>query len=123
MTAALDLVAKHMSEDELLFNVLDLFAHFGVTTAHFRPARTNKGWRTAVQGDGKGFPDIVAVVGGRVIFRELKPEAGRLEPDQRRWRDVLLEHGQDWALWKPKQWLRGEIRAELEVLTMGGQHA
>lgn len=43
----------------------------GWTCAHFRPARTEHGWRTAVQADGAGFPDWV-LVRERVIFVELK---------------------------------------------------
>lgn len=112
-------LAQQMTEDQLLSQVLELCAWLGVTTAHFRPARTVQGWRTAVSGDGKGFPDLVLVAGGQLVFRELKSESGQLDPGQRRWRDVLQRHGQDWGLWRPSQWLDGEIRAELDALTIG----
>lgn len=34
-----------------------------------------------------------------------------------RWRDVLLDAGQDWALWRPGDW--PQIQAELKVLAKG----
>ncbi len=51
---------------------------------HFRPARTEKGWRTAVSGH-KGFPDYVAVKDGRFLLIELKSEAGKLSEEQLEW--------------------------------------
>lgn len=115
--------AMRMSEDELLRNVLELCSYLGITTAHFRPARTEHGWRTAVQGDGKGFPDLVLVGGRRLAFRELKSARGQLDADQRRWRDYLLDAGQDWALWRPAEWSSGAIPAELKALSKGEVHA
>jgi len=68
--------------------------------AHFRPARTTHGWRTAVQGDGNGFPDAVMVhpAAGLVWWVEFKMRGGRLDPEQRRWRDDLGAAGQTWRL-------------------------
>lgn len=68
--------------------------------AHFRPGQTRHGWRTAVQGDGGGFPDIVMVhaPAGLVWWVELKMKGGRLDVEQRRWRDDLRAAGQDWRL-------------------------
>jgi hypothetical protein len=47
---------------------------YGWRCAHFRPARTRHGWRTAVAADGAGFPDLVLIHPGRreIIARELK---------------------------------------------------
>lgn len=60
----------------------------GWLCAHFRPARTATGWRTAIQGD-PGFPDLVLVRPPRVLFVELKSEKGRMSPDQVRWSEGL----------------------------------
>ncbi len=53
--------------------------------AHFRPARTATGWRTAVSGDGKGFLDLICLRGSQLRVLELKAEAGKLTPDQKAW--------------------------------------
>lgn len=74
----------------------------GWRIAHFRPAQTAHGYRTPVQADGKGFPDLVLVRPPLVIFAELKSESGRLEPDQKLWRDALQGcSGVEWFVWKP----------------------
>jgi len=52
--------------------------------AHFRPAQTRHGWRTPVQADGKGFPDLV-LVRDRVIFAELKRDRANPNADQWAW--------------------------------------
>lgn len=109
-----------MTEDQLLRNILQLAGYLHVATAHFRPARTERGWRTPVQGDGKGFPDLV-LVRNRVLYREVKSTTGRLEPAQIRWRDVLLAAGQDWAVWRPEDWTSGRIEHELKALHAGAQ--
>ncbi len=41
--------------------VEDVLQRFNWTVAHFRPAKTEKGWRTAVSCQGKGYPDYNAV--------------------------------------------------------------
>lgn len=115
-TATVARVARAMSEADLLANVLDRARWLGVAAAHFRPARTKAGWRTAVAGDGKGFPDLVLVGPGGVLYRELKAEAGRLEPAQKRWRDALQAAGADWAVWRPSDLLAGRVDAELKTI-------
>lgn len=105
-----------MREDELVRNIIEAAGYHGVMVAHFRPAWTGRGWRTPVQGHGKGFPDMVLVGAGGVRFRECKSDRGQLEPDQRRWEDALVRAGADWGLWKPKDWYSGRITAEMAVL-------
>jgi len=61
-----------------------------------------------------GFPDCVIVLRGRVKYRELKDRTGKLSPKQEEWRDRLIEAGQDWGLWRPYDWGRGDILKELE---------
>ena len=50
-----------------------------------------------------GFPDLV-LVRERVIYAELKTDIGRMTADQKLWRDCLLAAGQEWYLWRPKDW-------------------
>lgn len=83
--------------------VIDLAQHTGWLVAHFRPARTEAGWRTPVAADGAGFVDLV-LVRERVLYRELKSESGRVRPDQQRWHDALAAAGADIAVWRPSDW-------------------
>ena len=76
--------------------ILDAAKLTGWRTAHFRPARTKQGWRTAVGGDGAGFPDLVLVHPGAgfVWFVELKRDDNKaLRPDQDEWRLDLTRAG------------------------------
>lgn len=73
-------------------------------TAHFRPGMDRRGqWKTAVQGDGAGFPDLV-LVRERLVFAELKAVGGKLRPDQTAWRDALRAAGVEWHEWRPTDW-------------------
>lgn len=81
--------------------VIDLAHLRGWRVAHFRPAQNSRGqWRTPVAADGAGFPDLV-LVRDRLIFAELKTTVGRLSPEQVKWRDALIDAGQDWYCWRP----------------------
>jgi hypothetical protein len=75
----------------------------GWRVGHFRKARTNKGWRTPVSADGKGFPDLV-LVRDRIVYAELKSETGKPSLDQKAWRDAILGAGGEWYLWRPGDW-------------------
>ena len=51
-----------------------------------------------------GFPDLVLVRGGALLFVELKADRGRLSPEQAVWRDALQACGAAWYLWRPSDW-------------------
>lgn len=104
-----------MSEDELKKSVLDLCKLLHLRTAHFRPAMTSKGYRTPVEGDGKGWPDLI-ICGKRLIIRELKQQAKYPSPDQRLWIAALTVAGVDVAVWKPSDWASGRIERELKEI-------
>ena len=84
---------------------LSLAHLLGWTAAHFRPAQTSHGWRTAVAGDGAGFPDLVLARvdddTGRTIFAELKKKGEKPRPEQRVWLDLLYDAGEEVYLWYP----------------------
>jgi hypothetical protein len=93
-----------MSEADFLFQLVGDSKHPGLVPmlgwsyVHFRPAQTEKGWRTPVSGPlGKGWPDLfLARARGkdrRIIFAELKREGGKLSLEQEHVRDLLLEVG------------------------------
>ena len=107
-------------EDALQTRVIDLCRILGLHTAHFRPGLTQTGrWRTAVGGDGKGWPDLTIVGPGGVLFRELKSDRGSRTVEQRKWAEWLTEAGADVAVWKPRDWDSGRIETELRALRRG----
>jgi hypothetical protein len=95
-------VAPPLTEAAFLAQVIDVAHVLGWRVAHFRPCQTGRGWRTAVQGDGKGFPDLVLVRRERLIFAELKAHRGGLTDEQRIWLDELTRcEGFDTYVWWP----------------------
>jgi hypothetical protein len=68
---------------------------------------TANGWRTAVSGDGNGFPDCVLVKPGRLIFAELKTDSAKAtcSPEQEEWLRLLGESGGcETFVWRPRHW-------------------
>lgn len=51
-----------------------------------------------------GFPDLIAVRGGRLLALELKAQRGRLGPAQQEWLDALALAGAEVAVYKPSDW-------------------
>lgn len=52
-----------------------------------------------------GFPDLVLVRPPRIIFAELKREAGNVRPEQRVWLETLRAcESSEAALWRPRDW-------------------
>jgi len=69
-----------ITEAEFQQQVTDLAALLGWSWGHFRPAKTQRGWRVPVSGPlGKGWPDLVLVRDDRLVFVELK-RSGKLAP-------------------------------------------
>jgi len=97
--------AARMPERELQQLVGDLCQLLGLPHFHVRHSR----------GMTAGWPDSV-IIGTRVIYRELKAEHGQLSPDQRAIGDKLKAAGADWKVWRPRDWLSGEIEKELRLL-------
>ncbi len=88
-------VAPHPREKDWLQAVVDLAAFQGALVYHTHDSR-----RSAA-----GFPDLVIVVHGRVLFRELKQDGNRPTAEQRRWLMALAQAGQDAAVWTfPQDW-------------------
>lgn len=85
--------------------IVELGHTFGWTFFHARPAQTNKGWRTPVKYDGKGYPDLTCVHDrGVVMFREIKTRYEKLTPEQGLWLDRLVLAGADAKVWRPQDW-------------------
>lgn len=98
-----------MTEAQLQDAVVTCAQVLGWRVAHFRPALTARGWRTAVSADGKGFPDLVLAREGRVLFAELKAERGHLSPEQIDWAVALQGTAVRHYVWRPADWLDGTV--------------
>ena len=81
------------------------YAHLrGWRAAHFRPAWSARGYRTPVQYDGDGFPDLVLCRSPRLVIAEVKVRAP-VSAKQRAWLDLLGEvPGIEVYVWRPKDW-------------------
>ena len=88
-----------MTERDLQSAVVDLARLYGWRVAHFRPARTSRGWRTPVEADGKGFPDLLLIRGTQIKVRELKAGRNKLAPEQRDWLAAFEVAGIDAGIW------------------------
>jgi hypothetical protein len=106
-----------MTEDDLLRAVLDLCQYRGALTFHARPARTAKGWRTPVMGNGAGFPDLVIVGTCGVLYRELKTNEGRVSAAQRLWLQRLRDAEMDADIWRPRDLEQGVVLAALKRIS------
>ncbi|MEU4217566.1 hypothetical protein [Actinoplanes sp. NPDC026623] len=69
----------------------------------------------------RGFPDSVIVGPRGVVFRELKSDGGRAEPEQLVWLHRLREAGADAAIWTPQDRRSGRILNELNWLSRDRQ--
>jgi hypothetical protein len=105
MTACVSCRPGSPCEHHFQAQVIELAHLYGWRVAHFRPARTEKGWRTPVAADGVGWPDLILIRGREMIALELKSEKGRLSPAQEEWRNAL-QHVEtvNAFCWKPKHW-------------------
>lgn len=111
------MTARTDPEERLKLAVLDLCKHLGLKVAHFRPGMTKRGnWVTAVQGDGKGYPDLTIVGPGGFMWRELKDDGKYPTPEQKAWLADLTAAGADADVWKPKDLISGRIKAELTAI-------
>lgn len=128
-----------ISEPQLQAAIIDCAQRLGWLVAHFRPARVTidgeETYRTPVAANGKGWPDLTLVRGGRLIFAELKSADGKVSSEQAVWLAALLcvstavayargfvPNGMDRmtsmpevlaVVWRPEDWRTGEIERVL----------
>lgn len=94
----------HTTERHFSQQVEDLLNIFQWRWCHFRPARTQHGWRTALSGY-QGFPDYIAIRKHRILIFELKTDrrSSKLTPDQARWLWNLRKvPGLEVYIWRPR---------------------
>jgi hypothetical protein len=106
-----------ISEDDLKRTVIDMCRTLGLLVAHFRPAQIRPGvWVTPVEADGAGFPDMVIVGPGGVLFWELKSATGSASADQIRWLSALCDAGAAASVVRPRELRNGYIEGALKRL-------
>lgn len=89
-----------VTEEELMDYVVTLFKLYRWRWYHTYDSRRSN----------PGFPDLVAVRDGRVIFAELKRETGKVTPPQQTWFDELTQSGNEVYCWRPSHMRKiGEI--------------
>ena len=98
-----------MTEDQLLSAVLDLAMRLRWHAYHVRNSRAG-----IVQGE-TGFPDLVLLRDGRLVFAELKSEGGGVTGPQAGWLARLSDAlgPANVFVWRPADWLDGTIEREL----------
>jgi hypothetical protein len=106
ISAAPSPAVKKISEAEFTRQVLALAKILGWVTFHARPGRTLTGWRTPVQGDGRGWPDLFAIhrVSGRIVVAELKVGNRQSIAEQAAWLDAFRAAGVEVYIWRPSSW-------------------
>lgn len=92
--------------------IIDLARRMGWRCAHFPPVQTERGWRTPVAADGKGWPDLL-LVRERVLVAEVKGDGDRLSAEQQTWITAFHMAGIEAYVWTPALWLDGTVEAVL----------
>lgn len=64
-------------------------------------------------GSQRGFPDLVVIGRGGILFRELKVPPDATSHDQRLLGYTIQASGGDWAVWRPEDWASGLIDKEM----------
>lgn len=81
------------------------YAHLrGWRAAHFRPAWSARGYRTPVQYDGEGWPDLTLCRPPRLVIAEIKVGSG-ISANQRGWLHLLKQvPGIEVYVWVVRDW-------------------
>lgn len=90
-------------EERFVDRIMEYAGLRGWRRVHFRPAKTDKGWRTALQGD-KGFPDVIALRGKRGVVIEAKAGKNKTSEDQDLWLEFFRAVGFEVYVMYPEQW-------------------
>ena len=84
--------------------------HLGLWHLHIPDSRRASG--------AAGWPDLVIIGAGGVIFRELKGPERFLSPWQTYVLQSLKRAGCDVGMWRPQDWESGAIQQTLKTLSL-----
>lgn len=99
------------TEAEFQKSVCEMARRCGWRVAHFHDSRRQVREGVYVgDKDAAGFPDLVLVRRGSIIFAELKSESGHVRAQQQEWLDDLSYVGGPVRvfLWRPADWVEIE---------------
>lgn len=106
--------ARLMTEDSLLEFVRRDCRQLGLLVYH-----THRSDRSE-----PGFPDLVILGAGGLLYRELKKEAGKVTSAQDEWLTALVRNaGADAGVWRPSDYVTGRIPTQLAYLAQQGRAA
>lgn len=98
------IVAGALTEAQFQAQVAELARLHGWAVMHVGRARAGSDAHlTPTLLDGAGWPDLV-LCRDRLLFRELKTDRGVVRAEQTLWGERLTAAGQDWAIWRPRDW-------------------
>lgn len=111
--------AKPLRGRELQKSIIDMMHLYHWTVAAFASVlvtgRDGKSaWRTPVQADAKGFPDLFACRGPDAIAVEVKGDGDRLRDEQTEWLQRLETAGISTFVWTPRSWRDGVVEHVLK---------
>lgn len=95
--------ADAMSEATLQTRVEALARELGYLAYHTHNSRRSQ----------PGFPDLVLVRRGRIVWRELKTTRGKPSADQKKWLAALAAANADVGIWRPLDLLNETILRHL----------
>ena len=98
-----------MTETQLQRAIIQLAKLLGWYVYHVAKVKGQLKAETSV-----GFPDLVLVRGGRIIFVELKSAIGRVSKDQEEWLKRLSATKAEVWVWRPADWMSGAIEKVLK---------
>ena len=100
-----------MTERELQKAVIQLAETTGWMVYHVQNVKGKLRAKTSV-----GFPDLIMIRDGKLVVAELKSKKGRLSPDQITWLAEFnwLDGNCRVFVWRPEQWLNGDIEEVLK---------
>lgn len=98
-----------MTEKELETEVKKLLKIYNLFGFHVSDGR---------YGSEPGWPDWCILGDGKCLYRELKDAQGTLSADQVLVAKRLRRAGQDFAVWRPADFISGAIREELAAIRM-----
>ena len=99
--------APGFTEAQFTDRIVDTAHLYGWKAAHFRAGRTAHGYRTPLQYDAKGWPDLILVHPdtGTVLAVEVKLWRNRKPaPEQEQWLRWLNLCGISAAVWTERDW-------------------
>ena len=72
-------------------------------------------------GTTAGLPDDILIGPKGILWRECKTAKGKVTAAQQGAGKALTAAGQDWAVWRPADWLSGRIVRELTAISGFGE--